>query len=125
MAGLVHAPIGPVGDSLVVLDAGRRLYAGLSREGEYWHVVQPARAGDPRVTAEPPLAAVGDLVCTCRGGVFHGTCYRTDEAKAWERADASGIRRPVWALPREALEEGTATFDAPVGAGEGVEASRG
>jgi len=124
MTGIAWRPLGEVDGALVVLDSGRRLYAGLSREGDYWHIVQPARAGDPRVTAEPALAAVGDLVCTCRGGVFHGRCYRADEAKAWERADASGLA-PAWALPREALEQGSATFDAPAGAGEAQEASRG
>jgi hypothetical protein len=87
-AELVHAPIlVDVGQALVVLDEGRRLYAALSRDGSYWHVVQPGfelTDGDGNV-----VRAEGELVCSCKGGTFHGRCYRIDQAKAFEagRAD--------------------------------------
>jgi hypothetical protein len=117
MTGLVYRPIGPVEDALVVLDATRRTYAGISRDGSYWHLIQPARLGDPRVT--DGIRQVGQLVCTCRGGTFHGTCYRIDEAERLE----GGMRDPVddaasWLATSSEL-------DSPAGAGEMVEAFRG
>lgn len=108
MTGLVFRPIGPVGDDLVVLDANRRLYAGLSRDGAYWHAVHPA----PVAMVNSDGATVrdaGQLVCTCAGSAFRGTCYRVEQAEAFEGA------RP-----------GTPFItDSPWGAGEAVEASRG
>lgn len=43
MTSLVYVGIAGHGDALVVLDASRRLYAGLSRDAGYWHVVHPAQ----------------------------------------------------------------------------------
>lgn len=77
MSGLVFRPIGPVGDALVVLDAHRRLYAALSHDGAYWHVVSPDEGGI--------------LGCSCAGARFRGTCWRLEEAKGYEgTVEASG-----------------------------------
>src|SRR6185369_17638251 len=66
MTGVVHAPIGDVGDALTILDAGRRLYAALSRDGTYWHVVSPLQAD--RLDAEGNVVrAAGALSCICKG----------------------------------------------------------
>jgi len=114
-SGVVYRAIGEVGDALTILDAGRRTYAGLSHDGTYWHLIAPFAGVD------------GELVCTCKGGRMHGRCWRMDQAIAFEAGDARQaslpFARPVWA--RQALDAGIATFDAPAGAGEMVEASRG
>ena len=113
MTGIVHRPIGPVGRDLVVLDASRRLYVGLSRDETYWHVVAPLPVD--LVDADGTvIRRVGTLTCTCAGGQFRGECYRTKQAAAFEAGQ--GLPDPAW------FTEG---FDAPVGAGEAVEASRG
>ena len=112
MSGLVFRPIGPVDDALVVLDSNRRLYAGLSRDGSYWHVVQPAQVD--LVNADGATArSAGQLVCGCKGGAFRGTCYRVEEAEAFE-----GTRDA-------AATSLTLVLDSPAGAGEAVEAFRG
>ena len=127
MAGLLWIPIGAVGDPLIVLDAERRTYAGLSREGDYYHLVRPIRDDEPGV-AEGNVVA-GELTCCCAGAIYHGRCYRIDEARAFERSLVSVPRdqRPSWAGPdpRAALLAGAATFDAPAGAGDSVESFRG
>ena len=69
MSGLVFRPIGPVNDALVVLDANRRLYAALSHDGAYWHVIQPRD---------------GALACSCAGFAYRGTCWRLEEGRAYE-----------------------------------------
>lgn len=128
---IVHAPIGAVGDSLTILDAERRLYAGLSREGDYWHVIEPLQValvdGDGNV-----IRPVGELACRCKGATYHaGTCYRANQAIAFEAGDAGqathALTPPSWHAPdpRAALEAGAAVFDAPVGAGDAVESYRG
>lgn len=106
MKGIAWAPLGHLKTDLVVLDADRRLYAGLARDGSYYHVVQPARRDDPRVG--DGLRRAGQLVCSCNGGMFRGTCYRVEEAERFE-AHMDG---PVW-------------LESPAGAGEAVEAFRG
>jgi len=125
MTGVVHAPIGDVGDALTILDAGRRLYAALSRDGSYWHVVEPLQADVLGLDAGV-IRPAGRLGCRCKGATFHGTCYRVEQAEAFEVGDlrqAAPILAPDWA--RADLSAGVATFDAPVGAGEAVEAHRG
>ena len=109
----MHRPIGPVGDALVVLDMERRLYVGLSRDQTYFHVVAPAPVElvDPDGTV---VKRVGQLTCSCLGGIYRGACWRTKQAVAFEAG--RGLPDPAW------LAEG---FVAPVGAGEAVEASRG
>jgi len=123
---VVHAPIGDVGDALTILDAGRRLYAALSRDGTYWHVVSPLQAD--RLDAEGNVVrAAGALSCICKGATFHGTCYQQMNAEAFEAGDfrlaAPILAPPDWA--RADLSAGVATFDAPVGAGHAVQAERG
>jgi hypothetical protein len=60
------------------------------------------------------IRRVGTLTCSCLGGQFRGECWRSKQAVAFEAGQ--GLPEPAW------LTEG---FDAPVGAGEAVEASRG
>ena len=111
--GVVHRPIGTVGIDLVVLDAGRRTYAALSRDATYWHLISPLPVD--LVDADGTVVRrIGDLSCTCAGGVFRGECYRIKQALAWEKG--AGLPDPAW------LTEG---YDAPAGAGEAVEAFRG
>jgi hypothetical protein len=100
--GLVFASIAARSGALVILDAGRRLYVGLSHDKSYWHVVSPSQIDDA-------------LTCTCKGWAFHRTCYRLDEAAAFELGQLTAPA-PDWMQP---------DYDAPVGAGESVEASRG
>ena len=108
MSGLVYRPIGRVGADLVVLDVNRRLYAGLSRDGAYWHAVHPA-ATDLRNADDLVVRREGQLVCTCKGSAFRGTCWRTQQAEALEAGRADSL---AW-------------LDAADGAGEAVEAFRG
>jgi hypothetical protein len=115
MAKVVLSPIGHVdADTLVVLDASRRIYAGLSREGDYWHLIQPARLEDPRVGDGIRIA--GQLVCSCPGGIYRGSCYYVRRAEALE-GTTEADQGPTW-LPREGLDD-------PAGAGDLVQASRG
>ena len=108
MSGLVYRPIGPVGGDLVVLDVNRRLYAGLSRDGAYWHAVHPAAVD--LVNADGAVVRhAGELVCTCKGSAFRGTCYRVAQAEALEAGRADSL---AW-------------LDTPAGAGDSVEAYRG
>lgn len=124
MNGIVHAPIGDVGSALAVVDASRRLYVGLSHDGSYWHVVSP-------YVPDHPDGETYELTCTCAGGRYHGRCWRLDQAVAFEAGNASAaalpFSRPDWLGPdpRAELLAGRASFDAPAGAGELVEASRG
>lgn len=112
--GIVHAPIGEVGDALVVLDASRRLYAGLSRDGGYWHVVGPSQV-DAIDADGNVVRPAGSLECRCKGFTFHGSCYRANQAEAFEAGQADRAAAPAW------MQDD----DSPVGAGEMVEASRG
>lgn len=75
---------------LVVIDRERRAYAGLSRDGEYYHLIGPAHPLDLRVADGRRQA--GQLVCSCQGGMVRGTCYRTLEAEAIEDA----AEAPAW-----------------------------
>lgn len=75
----INAPVG----ALIVVDGARRLYVALNRAGNAYHLIQPARAWDPRVV--DGKVAEGSLVCTCEGGTFHGRCYQTVAAEALER----------------------------------------
>jgi hypothetical protein len=101
-AGIVWSPV-PRTRSLIVLDAERRLYAGISKDETYYHVIQPDQVS-------------GQLVCTCKAETFRLRCYRVSQAEQLEGARS----------PRIALEQtGIAWFDAPAGAGEEVEAYRG
>jgi hypothetical protein len=118
MSALVHAPLPDVGDGLLVLDATRRVYAGLARDRASYHLIQPARPDDPRVVDQ--LRAAGDLVCTCAGGTFRGTCYRTTQAEAFEAANAQAFTAAT-----DPADWFATSLDSPAGAGEMVEAFRG
>ncbi len=109
MSGLVFAPLGPIGDALAVLDTKRRVYVGLSHDASYLHVVHPA-AVDLVNADGATVRRAGELVCTCKGSAFRGTCYRVKEAEAFEAGQAAGFGTYV---------------DSPWGAGEALEASRG
>lgn len=94
-------------------DHERRTFVALNRAGDGYHLVHPVAADDIRVTGYiggtgmdiPPKVAEGDLVCECRGGRFHGTCYAVKAATA-----------------RLTVDFGDAGWD---GAGASVEAARG
>lgn len=87
MTGPVYAQahIDPV--RLTVLSATFRLYVGPSRDGTYLHVISP-RQVDVADVDGVVVHRAGDLACTCRGGVYHGACYRLEEAQAVERGEA-------------------------------------
>lgn len=122
--GLRYLQIAPEGDELVCLDAERRLYAGLSRDRTYWHIIQPLPLEDPRVG--DGLRKAGELGCTCPGGVYHGRCYRVGQAEAFEAGRL--MLTPVQARGQIGMDEAAGPdwlYDAPVGAGEAVEAFRG
>lgn len=80
---------------LVVFDRERRVYLGLNRAGDAYHMIQPAQIWDPRVGDGKVL--VGELVCTCQGGTFHGTCYQIQIAIELEIAAADAAALPRWA----------------------------
>lgn len=84
-------------NGLVVYDRERRLYLGLNRAGDAYHVIQPARPWDPRVGDGKVL--VGELVCDCEGGTFHGVCYQTQLAVELETAEADAAAAPRWMRP--------------------------
>lgn len=67
---------------LVVASKQHRVYLGLSRDGEYAHVIAPAvelTDGDGNV-----IRPAGALACNCRGGTYHGHCYQLARAVAYE-----------------------------------------
>lgn len=95
-------------------DLERRTFVALNRAGDGYHLVAPADPGDVRVTGRylradgdvgTPKVAVGDLVCSCKGGLVRGTCYVTEAATARLSVDFSA--------------------DPSLGAGASVEAYRG
>lgn len=99
MTGPVHAPIHVEGPQLHVLSLEHRLYVGLSRDGSYLHVVSPQielTDADGNV-----VRVAGTLGCICKGGVFHGSCYRTKQGEALERGEADV---DVWVAPETELE---------------------
>jgi hypothetical protein len=113
MTRIVHLAIAFEPDDLVIASASRRTYLAVSRDGSYLHCVHPLPVD--LVDADGTvIRRVGTLTCTCAGGTFRGECYRTKQGAAFEAGQ--GLPDPAW------LAEG---FDAPVGAGEAVEASRG
>lgn len=114
VGGLVFASIAAQTGALIILDAGRRLYAGISRGDDYWHVVSPSQVDQIDLDGNVVRAA-GFLACICKGFIFHGRCYRSEQAEAFEAGQADQAAMPRWA----------GDYDAPVGAGESVEASRG
>jgi hypothetical protein len=131
VSGLVYRSLGEVGEALVVIDAARRLYVGLSRDGSYHHVVHPTPID--MVNADNAVVrSAGQLVCTCKGSAFRGTCYRTAEAESFEAGRLAPIHGPD--CDADLRRNGCVCTDAlawldgndsPAGAGEAVEAFRG
>jgi hypothetical protein len=119
-------------NTLIVVSHRFRSYIGLSRNGLYVHHMRPVREDEALVVdgrREP-----GALTCDCNGGQFRGTCYWVERAEALEAANPDAFRtrlaapildRPAWAPARAAIDAGSATFDAPAGAGDLQEAYRG
>lgn len=70
-------------------DPARQTFLAVNRAGDGYHVVTPAEPDDVRVTGHPlddgsmsePKVAAGDLVCSCKGGRFHGSCYVVEAAR--------------------------------------------
>lgn len=98
MSRLVWSPILVPADALVVLDADRRLYAGLSRDESYYHLIQPAQFdvtdGDGNI-----VRPAGMLACTCRGFQAHGHCYQATAAIDFEGEQADQAAAPSWLRP--------------------------
>jgi hypothetical protein len=94
MSAVVSAPIAVPPDTLVVLDAERRLYVGLSRDGSYYHLIRPLRPEDYRVREE--LGKAGQLACDCVGFSSHGHCYQAALAIAHEGRARDEAAAPKW-----------------------------
>lgn len=102
LAGPIFSPIFIRSQQLHVLSLEHRLYVGLSRDASYLHVVSPQI--ELTDTDGNVVRPAGTLGCTCRGAVFHGSCYRTRQAEALERGEADV---DVWvndAAPGELVE---------------------
>lgn len=103
MTRIAWSPISIPADALVVLDGTRRLYAGLSRDESYYHLVQPRQFdiedGDGNVVAK-----AGELECRCRGFLSHGHCYMAAAAIAFEGEQADQAAAPSWLATRVAPE---------------------
>lgn len=101
---IVHVAFEAMPDTLVVVDAGRRTYLGLSTDRTYWHSVRPARLDDPVVG--DGKRAVGELLCSCVAGEYGRPCYWTEIAAACERGDrgfiVDRIADPSWVRPAPA-----------------------
>jgi hypothetical protein len=80
-------------NGLVVFDLERRTFAGLSHEGDYWHLIRPGRPDDLRVVNGRD--GVGELACSCAGGQLKGRCWRLAQAVEFERALAE---QRAWGL---------------------------
>lgn len=102
LAGPVFSPVFIGSQQLHVLSTEHRLYVGLSRDGSYLHVVSPQiELTDVDGNVVRPAGTLG---CTCKGSVFHGSCYRTKQGEALERGEADV---DVWihdAAPGELVE---------------------
>lgn len=95
MSGIVYRSLGDVGADLVVLDARRRVYVGVSRDDSYLHLVHPTPID--LVSADGAVVrTAGQLVCTCKGSAFRGTCYRVQQAEAFEGTSAASSAALAW-----------------------------
>lgn len=113
---IVFAPTIEEPETLIVLSAKLRLYAGLSHGGSYYHLIRPLRDEDYRVRHEG--GRIGALACNCVGFATHGHCYMATAAIAFE-GEQAGDPLPA---PFRTIVMG---LDNPAGAGESVEAARG
>lgn len=108
MTRIAHVGLDDLDDALIVLSAKRRAYAGVSRDGSYFHLISPNQVEVTNPETGEVLRRVDDLVCNCKGFTFHGHCYRASQALALEAGDAAG---PVWArdlAPETELEKAAA-----------------
>lgn len=105
---IVHAPIAAPADALIVLDKERRLYVGLSRDGSYFHLIQPTQFDLVDHNTDEVLRPAGTLECRCRGFSAHGHCYVANAAIAFEDQAAmpAMFRREV--APETELERAAA-----------------
>jgi hypothetical protein len=111
MTRLVWSPILIPPDALVVLDADRRLYAGLSHDESYYHLIQPTQFAIVDPNTDEVLRTAGALACTCRGFQSHGHCYQTQLAIELEIAKADQAAAPSWlgrVAPETELERAAA-----------------
>lgn len=95
MTRLVWSPISIPPDALVVLDADRRLYVGLSRDESYYHIIQPTQFAIVDPNTDEVLRPAGALACTCRGFQSHGHCYVATAAIAFEGELADQAAMPA------------------------------
>lgn len=75
------------GQELVVASKRFRVYLGLSRAGDYVHVISPRQVEVTDVDGNV-VVEVGELACACKGFTFHGHCYRANQAIAFETGNA-------------------------------------
>lgn len=94
MIRIVHAPTIEEPETLIVLSAKLRLYAGLSHGGSYYHLIRPLRDEDYQVRNEG--ARIGTLACDCVGFATHGKCYMASAAIAFEGQRADEAVAPTW-----------------------------
>lgn len=110
MTRVTWAPIKVEPETLAVLDAGRRLYVGLSRDGSYYHVITPTHF-DLTDQDDVVIRPAGTLECRCRGFQAHGHCYQTAAAIAFEGQQADQAAAPTWLrepAPETELEKAAA-----------------
>ena len=106
-----HAPIAVEPETLAVLDATRRLYAGLSRDGSYYHVIVPSQFDLVDHNTDEVIRPAGTLECRCRGFLSHGHCYMASAAIALEGQQADQAAAPSWLrepAPETELEKAAA-----------------
>jgi hypothetical protein len=102
---IIRAALDPAPGILYVVDERRRVYAALSRDGSYLHLIRPLRDEDYRVRHEG--GRIGALACDCVGFSTHGKCYMASAAIAFEDREAMPARlRPV--APETELEKAAA-----------------
>lgn len=87
MRGPVFSPIHVGSAQLHILSHQFRLYVGLSRGGEYLHVIAPRQTESFDADGNVVQPA-GALACNCKGGVWHGDCWRLRQAIAYEAGEA-------------------------------------
>ena len=96
MTRIAWSPLEVEPETLVVLSARLRLYVGLSRDGSYFHVIQPTQFDLVDHDTDEVLRPAGTLACTCRGFTSHGHCYQATAAIAFEGQMADEAAAPSW-----------------------------
>jgi hypothetical protein len=111
MIRIVWSPISIPPDAIVVLDGERRVYAGLSHDGSYLHLIQPTQFAIIDPNTDEVLRPAGTLECRCRGFQSHGHCYQATAAIAFEGEMADQAAAPTWLhqpAPETELEKAAA-----------------